>query len=50
MQRRQNQHIDHVLKQEVNKQNKFDQLEQNNEHKYKQWMEQKDKYEREIRV
>ena len=37
MQRRMNQHIDHVLKGEVNKQSKQDQLEQTNENKYKQW-------------
>lgn len=45
-----NQHIDHVLKSEVTKQNKLDQIEQTNEQRYKQWQEQKEKFEKEIRM
>lgn len=50
MQRRMNSHIDHVLKSEVTKQNKLDQIEQTNEQRYKQWQEQKEKFEKDIRM
>ena len=49
MQKRQNQHIDHVLKQEVQKQKNMDQIENVNEQKYKEWLNQREKFEKDIR-
>ena len=50
MQKRMNQHLQYVTTTEVAKQKKLDEIEHVNQEKYKQWVEQKEKFEKDIRT